>query len=51
MPFPNIHEAEMIFACEYCGGIIEPAIIAGAIAAWGWSAYLLSRIFGWLRRK
>jgi hypothetical protein len=40
----------MIFACQHCGGL-EPAIIAGAIAAWGWGAYMLARVIRWLRRK
>ncbi len=40
----------MIFACQYCGGL-EAVIIAVALAAWGWGAYMLVRIFGWLRRK
>lgn len=38
----------MLFACQYCGGL-EAFIIAGAIAAWGWGAYMLARVFGWLR--
>jgi len=40
----------MIFACQYCGGL-EAAVIAGAIAAWGWGAYMLARVFHFIRRK
>lgn len=40
----------MILACQYCGGL-EAAIIAGTVIAWGWGAYMLARILGWLRRK
>jgi len=40
----------VLVACEYCGGVLEPAIIAGTAAAWGWRCYLLARVFGWIRR-
>jgi hypothetical protein len=35
----------VLVACEYCGGVLEPAIIAGAAAAWG--CHMLARVFGW----
>jgi len=40
----------MIFACQYCGGL-EPYIIAIALAAWGWLAYTVARVFGWLLKR
>ena len=40
----------VLVACEYCGGVLEPAIIAGTAAAWGWGCYMLARVFGWIRR-
>lgn len=40
----------MILACQHCGGL-EPFIIAGVVAAWTWGAYMLGRIFCWLRSK
>ena len=39
----------MLFACQYCGGGLEAFIIAGAVAAWGWGAYMLARVLGWFR--
>lgn len=38
----------MLFACQYCGGL-EACIIAGACAAWCWGAYMLARVFWWLK--
>lgn len=35
-------------ACQYCGGL-EAAIIACAVAGWGWGAWMLGRVFRWLR--
>lgn len=39
----------MILACQACGGL-EPYLIAAAIAVWGWGAWMLSRVFRWLRK-
>ena len=39
----------MLFACGYCGGTLEPAIIAIIVAAWGYGCYLLSRVFWFVK--
>jgi hypothetical protein len=44
-------EQSMIFACQHCGGTLEPAIIAGALAGWGYGCYLLRRLWQHWRKK
>lgn len=39
------------FSCELCGGSLDAAIVAGSVAGWTGVCYMLTRVFGWLRRK